>query len=384
MHPYVAIIVGYVGEDVRTKFARDYKEELGKGTRENAKRSIILDGKFLELYEEYEPLWFTGNILSPSLETINAVRVGMPWESPTYSSKDVPVKFAVENLCIFHDFWHHPDLTLEIALTIGKECDDFWSYPRLPINLIKEGVERGSYEALRNVICNPSLFSEGIEVAEEIIEAIFSAHGKYIGVDCGLSANPGAPLEFFLRNPEYIVHRKISIWGREFFKGKEEDVMKILKSMPQNEENSDVWYMAAGNPLIPIAFLKDNMATFNNRTIRALCSNESIPSSFCLQLYSEEKKDQGRIEEVLLGLSKRKSTSFSFITASVEKYGPHLRDKVIQSSYNVPPRIITDMCASEPKRISWDIITSNRGFWLHLARENLTPVLMSFFSEIFP
>lgn len=348
----ISTIVGYVGGDISTPFARDNLSRMSGGPIANPDFPMCLLIEKKEMYTE-------SAILSRKLfrnayfseELLNRMFEHLRW-SDVFISPGVPPEFALK----------HKDK--DVA---------FWNYPRIPLDIIREEAKTTvSEEICKCIMSNPSIFSKGVEEAEKIIETINSRSIiSEISMIIFVSCNIAAPLEFFTRNPRYIYWEGITCNHGRVLRG---DVKKTIAFL---DEGFDGWGADSrrnicSNPAVPAAFIKKHLSKLGEERIWDLAHNPSISVSF----WNKNVKI-AITGQILLGFAGKQSTPYSFVAENLLRCSQGDRKRLIQSSYNVPVSEILKMAKEKPEEIDWGCIAANRGFWIHLAEKDLTPVLTS-------
>lgn len=348
----ITTIIGYVGGDISTPFARDNLSKMRGGPVANPDFPICL---LLEKKEMY-----TGSaILSRKLfrnayfseELLNRMFKHLRWND-VFISPGVPLEFALK----------HRDKDIS-----------FWSYPRIPLDIIREEVKiTTSKEICRCIVSNPSIFSEGVEEAEKIIKTISSRSIiSRVSMVVHVSCNIAAPLEFFLRNPQYIYWEEITRNHGRVLRG---DTKKTIAFL---EKDFDGWGADSrrhicSNPAVPVAFIKKHLLELGDECFWDLAHNPSISLSF----WNKNVKI-ATSERMLSEFAEKQSTPYSFVTENMSGCSQGDRKRITQSSYNVPVSEILKIAEEKPKDIDWVCISANCGFWIHLAERELTPILQS-------
>lgn len=352
----IPTIIGYVGGDISTPFARDNLSKMRGGPVVNPDFPMCLLIEEKKMYTEsaiisrkmFRHAYFSEELLNRMFEYLR-------W-SDVFISPGVPPEFALK----------HRDK--DVA---------FWNYPRIPLDILREEAKTTSSDVVcRSIISNPSLFSEGLEKAEEIIEEISSrliVSEVYIALS--ISINIATPLEFFLRKPGYVHWREITINQGKILRG---DAKKTVAFLDEGCKswNMSCWKNISSNPATPISFIKKHLKRMCDEHLRDLLDNTSISFQFWEKNIKSEVNPQ-----TLHILSVKSSTSYSFVKENLPKCSYDEKRMIELSTYNSPVDSILKIVEDGLEDVDWSYISSNRGFWIHLAGEKLTPILESVLLE---
>lgn len=203
----IPLIIGYVGGDVPTEFAKNNLSKRGGGFAINPDFPMCLLIEDKGLYTGAAAIsrrLFRNGYFSEEL--LNRMISHLRWND-VFISNGVPPEFALK----------HRDKSIDFLSTAIAVDGDSWNYPRIPLDLIREEVKTSTSDELcRCIMANSSIFSEEVEKAEEIIEIIRSRKmASDQAISIFVSRNVAAPLEFFLRNPWCIYWGAITAnWGK--------------------------------------------------------------------------------------------------------------------------------------------------------------------------
>lgn len=350
----IPIIVRYVGGDLSTNFAREHVEKMEKKLVYNSDgpMGLLLEKKelhtnFVSIYALVENGYF-------SLDLLEKMKPYLPWFS-VFQSDRTPLEFIVKN---------------RDKCPIG-----FYGYPRLPIDILRGEAKITPYFSTCDFILrNPALFSEGVEEGEKIVDIIIGRKKTRLEEAAeNLSRNVGAPLIFFLRNPQYISWKNICNNQGKVLRGEMKATVAFLNS-GKGEWTKEHWSLISLNPATPLQFYEENWESLD--TI-SLSSNTSVPLSYWREYMCH--LEDGSEFPILI---KNPTVPFSLVCENLKYYEPSRRSFLLQGSYNVPVDGIVEMAEKNPQVIDWDTIALNRGFWIHLAERELAPVLRDFFGGV--
>lgn len=341
----IQVILGYVGGDVPTSFAKKYVSEISDAGHPYLPMCLLndrhLDPVHMPIHRNLlRNGYFSKERACYLLQRDNPIRL--------FRCKNVPHEFAFEYET------YYPS--------------EFLTYPHLTLEEIRSRMH-GTFsdKKLYCILSNPAIFSKGIEEAEGIISdierIITERQRKNVAAD--VSCNEGAPLEFFSRNPQYV-HWDILAdnCGRVFRcasgSKEEEKVISFLESGMKEWQDTH-WSLISWNDAIPMRFLLDNDSKLDLDYFR---HNVDVPLPFL-----------GKKPETIPSCAKWDSKH------RCRKLDGHSSDgkSMYYSSINVSVDTVIKTCMDNPKAVSWKCLSNNDRFWLRLAERDLRPILESFF-----
>lgn len=341
----IPLIIGYIGGDVSTSLARDHVDQI-------VKHGIYNPDCPVSLIVDREDVYKDG-------KTCSGFLLG------GYTTTEILEKMS-PHLSWFNVL-HHASVPLEFVLKNKDKCPgSFFMNPKLPLDILREEAKREGTKFWDRILYNSALFSEGVEAAEDVINSITA---MVWGASVNLSMNMGAPLEFFVRNPQYINWGGLTKNPGEIYskatssEAEEKKVISFLNSGMKDWDYLD-WKNVSSNRRIPLQFLKDNISKLD---LFVLSCNPSIPFSWW-----EENMKASDIEANIGRLVRLPLTPFS----AALKYGGVYQKEMILRSYNAPVDKILELCKEDN---DWIPVIQNQGFWIHLAERELKPILESFF-----
>lgn len=352
----IPIIVKYVGGDLSTPFARDNLRKMEGKLIRNPDGPICLLLERKESYGGYlhaSSLFRHGYFTTELLRRMTPLLSGTLW-SNVFESPYVPPEFIEES-------------------KEGRK--EFWNYSRIPLTEIKREAETTKSTTIcEYILCNPALFSEGVEKAEEVVNVISSRYvvrGQVMAMS--LSSNVRAPVQFFIRNPRYVSWNILVDNTGEVFRGDEGEVLSFLNGEFGSGLKGVKWALVQ-NPAIPLKFFEGIIDRFDRDTLKRLSRNPSVTLSW----WKENVKDPWERKQ-LFDFASKPSTPYSFILEDLPGCTPIQQLNVITNCYNAPAERIIEICEKNPDDVNWETVALNRGFWIHLAEESLLPILQQFF-----
>lgn len=354
----IPLILGYVGGDLSTPFAREHLSKMeGKlAGNSDGPMCLLLENKRLYMTYSYSRLLFENGYFTTEL-------LRRIYPDPTSSFWTTVFMF--------------PHIPSEFIQEERKNRKDFWHYPLIPLDELKKKAEvTKSASICEYILSNPAFFLEGIGRAEEVVKIIV-ARGIVLEtkMKVNLSCNTGALAGFFLRNPKYISHTNLAGNSGQVFRGDEQKVLTLLERESKSLLGECRWIFVQ-NPAVPLKFFESVVDKFDGPTLGFL----SVNSSVTLPWWHIHVEKLRMSENLLGGFAPKESTPHSFILQHVQEYTPAARNSVLASSYNIPLDEIMEMCRMNSDAMDWDSLALNRGFWLHLAERELTPILQDFFN----
>lgn len=337
----ISIIVGYVGGDLSTPFARKHVGNMEKILVENPDGPICLLMERKELYMSSNfshHLFRNGYFTEELLERMDSY---IPWEH-AFSCEYIPYEFVMKRM---------------------DKCKGVWNYPRLPLSMLKEKMKTTKFSVVcKDILGNPALFSEGAEKAKDVVD-IAERRGivSFIAIKFILSSNRGALLEFFIQNPEYIFWDFLVNNHGAVFRGEEGKVVSFLTGAIEKMgvRNHEV---IVRNPAVPLKFLEDNIINLIARSHMEVIEALSCNTSITLQWWDENMKGYDPVD-YMDELSRRPSTSWYDVIAAEMSTS----DSYSQQSYNVPVEDVIEICEGNLGSVDWRHIALNRGFCLQLS-----------------
>lgn len=350
----ITLIIGYVGGDLSTPFAREHLEKMKKSLLCNPDGPMCLLLEDKELHMDFVSVCHIVENGYFTVELLEKMTPYLPW-SFVFKSDRIPLEFVMKN---------------------RSKCPTwFWSCPRLPLSMLREEVKiTSSFSTCDFILINPVLFSGEVEEAEKIVEIIMDRKRVNLSeAACHLSSNTNAPLVFFLRNPQYISWINICKNSGKVLRGEGKVTITFLNS-GKGRWTEDCWSKISSNSATPLQFYEENWEMLD---VTTLSFNTSVPLSFWQEyMWHVEGKDE------FLILVKNPTVPFSVVCSNLKYHEPSSQSFLLQMSYNVPVDAIIEMCRDNPQVVNWNTIAVNRGFWIHLAEGDLCPILESFFERL--
>lgn len=357
----IPLIVGYVGGDLSTSFARKHVEKMKGKLAQNPDGPICLLLEREEMYRNYSQssyLFKNGYFTTELLRRMTFRMPGFSWIG-LFSSPHIPLEFIEES---------------------KRGRGEFWNCPLIPLVELKKRAEATKSDAICGyILCNPALFSEGIGRAEDVINIIsLKAILSEERMRACLSSNIEAPVGFFLRNPRYMSWDNLASNEGKVFRGEDdEEKERVIRFLNRWFKScSDVYKLKlVQNRAVPLKFLEEIIEEFNRPMLTVLSSNPSITLSW----WYENVGKIGTGGSRLYDFASKPSTPYSLILESLLGCETKSMNHIIIKSYNAPPDKIIEICEEDPD-VDWSVVALNQGFWIHLAEMELTPILQSFFN----
>lgn len=353
----ISIIVGYVGGDLSTPFARDHLKIMVEVLAQNPNGPISL---VLERKETYKREENTRSLFKNEYFTVELLRRMTTYPSrytwtSLFSSPCIPPKFIEES---------------------KKGRKEFWNYPLIPLSkLRKEAKVTKSSDVCEYILSNPALFSKGVRAAKNVVRMI--ALRKILSetsIMVNLSCNTGAPVEFFIQNPQYISHVNLADNTGEVFRGEEEKVISFLNKEFATCDYSIKWELVQ-NEAVPLKYIEEHVHTYDYHHLRCLSYNKNVTLAWWNKnVYTHKSRD------FLHGFASNPSVPYSFIVDNLSMSDFLNHTNIITTSYNIPVDKAIKICRGNPGGQILGNIARNRGFWIRLTEKELTPILQSFFN----
>lgn len=267
----------------------------------------------------------------------------------------------------------------------NKDREEFWRYPLIPLGELRKKVgETKSRRIYGYILLNPSLFSEGMEEAEKLVATIYSKDlVSTVTMGMNLSLNVKAPIQFFIRNPQYVSWTFISSNRGEMFRNTAGDNEEVILSFLDREfklcEKDRRWKLIQ-NPTVPLAFFERNVKKFDDMDLANLSLNPSVTLSWWKKNVESYHKDMKSYHQhdVMYSLAGKPSTPYSFVLDNLSECHTYYQSLLKATGYNTPVDVIMDIREEDMIHVGY-AIARNSGFWIHLAERELTPILYAFF-----